>query len=117
MAFKAESDDSRDSLSFKLRKLLTLECKRVICADPYVKQPTFVTQEQVLAEADLILIGVPHKSYKKLAIAESKLIDVWNCIPKDIPAGAPEKIASEPDPKSPSRNGRLPAQPAHAKAV
>ena len=28
MAFKAESDDPRDSLSYKLRKLLTLESKR-----------------------------------------------------------------------------------------
>jgi UDP-N-acetyl-D-mannosaminuronic acid dehydrogenase len=110
MAFKAESDDSRDSLSFKLRKLLTLECKRVICSDPYVKNAKFVPQEQVLAEADLILIGVPHKPYKKLSIPESKLIDVWNCIGK----GPTPDAAAKGDAKSPPRSDRTPAQSVHA---
>src|SRR5207302_7988834 len=35
MAFKAESDDIRDSLSFKLRKLLEVHCQTVLCTDPY----------------------------------------------------------------------------------
>jgi len=82
MAFKAESDDCRDSLSFKLRKLLSLECKRVLCSDPFVKDPSFVPQEQVLREADLIFIGAPHKAYRTLSIPRTKLIDVWNCVPK-----------------------------------
>ena len=36
MAFKAESDDIRASLSFKLRKLLEWAGASVLCADPYV---------------------------------------------------------------------------------
>ena len=36
MAFKPNSDDPRSSLSYKLRKVLLLECKRVLCTDPYV---------------------------------------------------------------------------------
>src|SRR5947209_10755590 len=36
MAFKPNSDDPRDSLSYKLRKVLLLECQRVLCTDPYV---------------------------------------------------------------------------------
>ena len=36
MAFKAESDDNRDSLSYKLRRLLTLEARKVLCTDPFV---------------------------------------------------------------------------------
>ena len=36
MAFKAESDDTRASLSFKLRKLLAWAGARVLCTDPFV---------------------------------------------------------------------------------
>ena len=37
MAFKSESDDTRASLSYKLRKLLTWAGARVVCTDPYVR--------------------------------------------------------------------------------
>jgi UDP-N-acetyl-D-mannosaminuronic acid dehydrogenase len=83
MAFKAESDDTRDSLSYKLKKLLTLETKRVLCTDPYVKDPSFAPLEQVLAEADVLFVGAPHIVYRQLKIpAGKKLIDVWSCVPK-----------------------------------
>ncbi len=39
MAFKSESDDKRESLSYKLRKLLMVEAKEVLCTDPYVVDP------------------------------------------------------------------------------
>ena len=42
MAFKGDSDDPRDSLAFKLRKLLTIECRRVLCTDVYLDRPDFV---------------------------------------------------------------------------
>ena len=48
MAFKAESDDPRDSLSYKLRKLLILEARRVLCCDPYVDDPNLVPLEKVI---------------------------------------------------------------------
>src|SRR5262249_28778596 len=56
MTFKAESDDIRDSLSFKLRKLLLLECRDVLCHDPYWQSDTVAPLERVLAEADLFFI-------------------------------------------------------------
>jgi UDP-N-acetyl-D-mannosaminuronic acid dehydrogenase len=80
MAFKAESDDSRDSLSYKLRKLLTLECRKVICSDPYVRDASLVPTDKVLAEADVIFIGAPHKEYRSINIPKEKLIDVWNFV-------------------------------------
>jgi UDP-N-acetyl-D-mannosaminuronic acid dehydrogenase len=80
MAFKAESDDPRDSLSYKLRKLLTLECRKVLCSDPFVRDPSLVSQERVLGEADVIFIGAPHKAYKSLSIPRDKLVDVWNFV-------------------------------------
>ena len=43
MAFKAESDDPRASLSYKLRKLLAWAGARVLCTDPYVHDERFMT--------------------------------------------------------------------------
>jgi UDP-N-acetyl-D-mannosaminuronic acid dehydrogenase len=80
MAFKAESDDPRDSLSFKLRKLLTLECRRVLCSDPYVRDESFVPLEKAVQESDIIFVGAPHKAYRALKIPQEKLIDVWDCV-------------------------------------
>jgi UDP-N-acetyl-D-mannosaminuronic acid dehydrogenase len=83
MAFKAESDDPRDSLSYKLRNLLTLESKRVLCTDPYVLDPSLVPVESVVAEADVLFLATPHRVYRDLRIpAGKRLFDVWSWIPK-----------------------------------
>ncbi len=82
MGFKAESDDPRDSLSYKLKHLLELEAGRVLCHDPYVPDPRLVALDAVLAEAEVIFIGAPHRMYRTLAIPAGKVvIDVWNCLP------------------------------------
>ncbi|CAN5890172.1 nucleotide sugar dehydrogenase [soil metagenome] len=83
MAFKAEIDDPRDSLSYKLRKLLTLETAGVLCHDPYVPDPSLVPLERVLEEADVLFLATPHKVYRELEIPPEKLvIDIWNCLPR-----------------------------------
>ena len=46
MAFKSESDDKRESLSYKLRKLLMVEAKEVLCTDPYVVDEKLVPLER-----------------------------------------------------------------------
>jgi UDP-N-acetyl-D-mannosaminuronic acid dehydrogenase len=82
MAFKADSDDVRDSLSFKLRRLLQLEARAVICHDPQVVDERFVPLERVLAESDVIFIGAPHREYRSLRMPPDRIvIDVWNCLP------------------------------------
>lgn len=92
MAFKAESDDPRDSLAYKLRKLLALEAREVLCTDPFVPDATLVPLERVLAEADVLFVATPHKAYRELPPIEGKLvIDVWNCLRH---AEAP--VAAEP---------------------
>jgi UDP-N-acetyl-D-mannosaminuronic acid dehydrogenase len=79
MAFKGQSDDTRDSLSFKLRKLLALECRRVLCSDEFARRTDFVALEQVLAEADVLVIGAPHDRYRTLAPRQPTL-DPWNLL-------------------------------------
>ena len=89
MAFKAESDDPRDSLSYKLRKLLMLEARTVLCTDPYVKDSNLVPLERVLAEADVIFVATPHRCYRTLPPIEGKaVIDIWSCLqsPPSVPA-------------------------------
>jgi UDP-N-acetyl-D-mannosaminuronic acid dehydrogenase len=83
MAFKAESDDPRDSLSYKLKKLLAMEAKVVLCSDPYVREPGLCSVEKILTESDILFVGAPHRVYRELAIPPDTLvIDVWNCLGK-----------------------------------
>jgi UDP-N-acetyl-D-mannosaminuronic acid dehydrogenase len=67
MSFKAESDDIRSSLSYKLRRLLRYKAKAVVCHDPFVStDPDLLPLDVVLDRADLLVIGAPHKAYRTL---------------------------------------------------
>ncbi len=82
MAFKAESDDKRDSLSYKLRKLLRLEAKATLCHDPYIADPSFVPLEKAVAESDVLIVATPHREYGRLRVPEGKIVvDLWSCLP------------------------------------
>jgi UDP-N-acetyl-D-mannosaminuronic acid dehydrogenase len=78
MAFKAESDDRRESLSYKLRKLLLIEAKKVLCTDEYIKDSRFVSLEEAIKKSDIVIIGAPHNVYKDLDYEGKILVDVWN---------------------------------------
>jgi UDP-N-acetyl-D-mannosaminuronic acid dehydrogenase len=81
MAFKSGSDDARDSLSYKLRKLLYMEARTVLCTDPLVPDPNLVSLERVIEESDVLFVATPHEQYRGLDLAEEKLvIDIWNCV-------------------------------------
>ena len=83
MAFKAESDDGRDSLAYKLKKLLMLHSKQVLCTDPYVPDKNLVPLERVLEEADVLFVATPHARYRTLRIPPGKpVFDVWSILPK-----------------------------------
>jgi len=80
MAFKAESDDTRSSLSYKLKRLLRFRAERVLTTDPYVKNdPELRSLDDVLAESDLLVIGAPHRRYADLEAAKP-IVDVWNLL-------------------------------------
>jgi UDP-N-acetyl-D-mannosaminuronic acid dehydrogenase len=81
MAFKAESDDIRDSLSYKLGKILRFEGAEVIYSDEYVHDPTFVSKEELCRRAEVIIIGVPHWAYRKLEYPkDTEVIDLWGIV-------------------------------------
>jgi UDP-N-acetyl-D-mannosaminuronic acid dehydrogenase len=67
MAFKAESDDIRSSLSYRLKRILAFKAKRVLCTDPYVAIDQDLTPlDDVLRESDLLVIGAPHREYRDI---------------------------------------------------
>jgi UDP-N-acetyl-D-mannosaminuronic acid dehydrogenase len=79
MAFKAESDDPRDSLSYKLRKLLLVEGANVLCTDPFVRDDGFAPLDEVLTRSDVVFLAVPHRSYREIRLrAGTVIIDPWN---------------------------------------
>jgi UDP-N-acetyl-D-mannosaminuronic acid dehydrogenase len=80
MAFKAESDDTRSSLSYKLKRLLRFRAARVLCNDPYAQHDSdLCSLEDVLAESDLLVIATPHQKYADL-VTETPVVDVWNLL-------------------------------------
>ena len=80
MAFKAESDDTRASLSYKLRKLLAWAGSRVLATDPYVVDDRLVPLAAVLAESDILVLGAPHKAYRDLNLGGKDVVDVWGAL-------------------------------------
>ncbi len=81
MAFKGNCDDPRDSLAYKLRKILTLECREVLCTDPYIADPSFVPLEVALAKADVLFVGACHAEYRHLR-PRQPVIDVFDFVQK-----------------------------------
>jgi UDP-N-acetyl-D-mannosaminuronic acid dehydrogenase len=84
MAFKADSDDIRSSLSYKLKRILEFRAKAVLCTDPHVKtDPSLLSLERVLADADLLVLGAPHSVYRDLDPA-APLVDIWNLYERGV---------------------------------
>ena len=80
MAFKAESDDPRSSLSYKLKRILTGRAARVLCTDPYVAgDPEIVPLDSVVAEGDLLIIAAPHRDYRELR-TDKPVVDITNLL-------------------------------------
>jgi UDP-N-acetyl-D-mannosaminuronic acid dehydrogenase len=84
MAFKAESDDTRASLSFKLRKLLRWAGAEVLCTDPYVIDERLVDVTEVVERSEIVILGVPHRSYRGLELGGRDVIDIWGALGEGI---------------------------------
>jgi UDP-N-acetyl-D-mannosaminuronic acid dehydrogenase len=76
MAFKGGSDDPRESLAYKLRKILTMKAKETLCSDPYIVDSRFVPMPEVLDRADVVIIGAPHPEYRDL-VTDKPVADIW----------------------------------------
>ena len=78
MSFKAESDDIRSSLSYKLKRILRFKAREVLCHDPFVTvDPDLLPFDDVLARADLLVVATPHPMYADLD-TDKPVVDIWN---------------------------------------
>ena len=77
MAFKGGSDDPRESLAYKLRKILLLKAKRVLCTDPYVtRRPAGPAARGAARRPTCWSIAAPHAEYRDLA-TDKPVVDIW----------------------------------------
>ena len=87
LAFKAGTDDERDSLSHKIIRLLERELADVAVHDPHVATPTQSFDEAV-SSADAVIVATNHREFcgpdalrrvAGLAGEDALVVDPWNC--------------------------------------
>lgn len=103
LAFKADSDDPRSSLSYKLKKMLLFRAHHVITTDPYVSvDPNNLPLEHVIQKSDLLILCVPHGVYKDLNLHGKLIVDIWNFFGKGtfIPSSIQSSSLKETKKKS-----------------
>jgi UDP-N-acetyl-D-mannosaminuronic acid dehydrogenase len=81
MAFKAEIDDTRSSLSYKFKKALAPLAAGVLTTDPFVtSDPELRPLDEVIAQSDLLILCAPHAAYRALDFAGKPVLDVWGAL-------------------------------------
>jgi UDP-N-acetyl-D-mannosaminuronic acid dehydrogenase len=78
MAFKAESDDVRASLSYKFKKVLSGQARAVLTTDPFVTTDSDLRPlDEVIAASDLLILCAPHAAYRNADFQGRPVFDVW----------------------------------------
>jgi UDP-N-acetyl-D-mannosaminuronic acid dehydrogenase len=78
MAFKAESDDVRASLSYKFKKVLSGQARAVLTTDPLVTtDPELLPLDEVIANSDLMILCAPHAVYRNADFKGKPVVDIW----------------------------------------
>jgi UDP-N-acetyl-D-mannosaminuronic acid dehydrogenase len=78
MAFKAESDDTRASLSYKFKNVLTSQARAVLTTDPFVTtDPQLLPLAEVIERSDLLILCAPHAAYRTADFKGKPMVDVW----------------------------------------
>jgi UDP-N-acetyl-D-mannosaminuronic acid dehydrogenase len=83
MAFKADIDDTRASLSYKFKKALASCSRAVLTTDPFVTtDPDLRPLDEVVARSDLLILCAPHSAYRDLDFSGKPVVDVWGMLKK-----------------------------------
>ena len=78
MAFKAESDDTRASLSYKFKKVLNGQARAIMTTDPFVTtDPDLMPLDAGIAQSDLMILCAPHAVYRDADFKGKPVFDVW----------------------------------------
>ncbi|MCL0078848.1 hypothetical protein M1O56_04195, partial [Dehalococcoidia bacterium] len=87
LGFKADTDNTRASLSFKLVKNLKREGAKVRTHDTYVKNDDL---QHILKGLDILIVATAHKQYRDLPLdyyqkfvnKDCVIVDIWNIFGK-----------------------------------
>ena len=83
MAFKADIDDTRASLSYKFKKALASLAEAVLTTDPFVTTDSeLLALDEVIKRSDLLILCAPHSAYRDLDFAGKPVVDVWGFLRK-----------------------------------
>src|SRR5712691_3942693 len=83
MAFKADIDDTRASLSYKFKKALASLAEAVLTTDPFVtSDPELLALDEVIERSDLLILCAPHSAYRDVDFAGKPVVDVWGFLTK-----------------------------------
>jgi UDP-N-acetyl-D-mannosaminuronic acid dehydrogenase len=74
MTFKADNDDIRESLAFKIKKVLEAKMAHALPSDIYLANT--LPLNQALEQCDGVILGVPHREYVNLEIVKP-FVDCW----------------------------------------
>jgi UDP-N-acetyl-D-mannosaminuronic acid dehydrogenase len=78
MAFKAEIDDTRASLSYKLKRALKMSARDVLTTDPFVTTDReLLPLDQVVSRSDILILCTPHSAYAEADLKGKPVVDVW----------------------------------------
>ncbi len=78
MAFKAEIDDTRASLSYKFKKVLIGHARAVLTTDPFVTtDPELRPLDEVIDRSDILILCTPHAAYRDADLKGKPVLDVW----------------------------------------
>jgi len=78
MAFKAESDDTRASLSYKFKNALNGQARAVLSTDPFVTtDPDLKPLDEVIEKSDVMILCAPHAVYAATDFKGKPVFDVW----------------------------------------
>ncbi len=85
MAFKADSDDTRSSLSYKLKKFLSFRAKDVLASDPHVTNDlSLLPVDDMIRKSDVLVLCVPHSAYNDLDTKGKPVLDIWGFFQKGL---------------------------------
>lgn len=102
LAFKSDTDDERDSLSFKLLRLLERDLALVAAHDPHSPSST-LTFEEAVTGADAVILATNHSTWQNAATLErvaalaapgAVLADPWNCFGQHAVFGDARELAA-----------------------
>jgi UDP-N-acetyl-D-mannosaminuronic acid dehydrogenase len=55
---------------------------RRLTTDPYVADPELVPEAELVEQADILVVGAPHRRYRELDVRGKPVVDVWNHLGK-----------------------------------